>query len=321
MEQDIQTRLAGAGDSLVVDALAARVFSALTAHGVQCRLLKGASFAQWLYDEGEVRAYVDCDFLVRPGDLKRAEEILRRRGFSLHEAQFADGDRPWYHTTWVDPGTNRTVELHRTLLGVTADDEVVWTALAEPKSSLVVAGRTVDALSLPARALHVALHRAQHGPLHSRCREDLSRALQRVSPREWEAAAELASRTGATQAFAFGLRCDPLGERIASGLGLPYGASTEVLLRGAGSPHLALGFEWFASRQGVRAKVAFLLRKGFPPPAFLRAWIRVIRGRPLVLPLAYVWRLGWLLRHAPAGYRAWRQTERKALDGPPGSEL
>ena len=43
-----------------------------------------------------------------------------------------------------------------------------------------------------------------------------------------------------------------------------------------------------------------------PPATFMRRWYPQAADSRRRLALAYLWRPLWLLRHAPAGFRAWR---------------
>lgn len=52
--------------TLAIDSLTVQVVTALRAGGLEPILLKGRSFATWLYAEGEHRFYGDCDVLVAP---------------------------------------------------------------------------------------------------------------------------------------------------------------------------------------------------------------------------------------------------------------
>src|SRR2546423_12176731 len=64
-----------------VDAVASDVVARLRQAGVRAVLLKGASFADWLYPNG-ARMYVDVDLLVRPDRAPAAEALLRELGYS-----------------------------------------------------------------------------------------------------------------------------------------------------------------------------------------------------------------------------------------------
>src|SRR4051812_27772658 len=61
-------------NTLRIDWGTAEVLRTFEAGGVKSLLLKGATFARWLYTNDDPRPYGDCDLLVRPGDFERARE-------------------------------------------------------------------------------------------------------------------------------------------------------------------------------------------------------------------------------------------------------
>jgi hypothetical protein len=75
-------------------------------------------------------------------------------------------------------------------------------------------------------------------------------------------------------------------------------------------PPIALGFEQLAQAHGVRARVSIMWHKLFPPAGFMRHWDPQASDSRLGLLRAYLRRPVWLLRHAPEGFRAWREARR-----------
>jgi len=69
---------------------------------------------------------------------------------------------------------------------------------------------------------------------------------------------------------------------------------------------VALGFEQLARAGGPAARAKLIARKVVPPATFMRRWYPQAADSRRRLALAYLWRPLWLLRHAPAGFRAWR---------------
>jgi hypothetical protein len=155
------------------------------------------------------------------------------------------------------------------------------------------------------------LHAAQHGAGWGKGRADLERALVVADEGLWREAAALAARVDAVEAFAAGLRMAPDGERLAQRLELPQPSSVDVALRAATAPPVALGVEQLARAAGWRARAAILGRKLVPPAEFMRHWDRRAADSRPRLALAYVRRPFWLLRHAPAGARAWWRARRQ----------
>jgi hypothetical protein len=85
----------------------------------------------------------------------------------------------------------------------------------------MVAGYPAPTLTLPARALHVALHAAHHGAGYRRPMNDLERALLATEDELWRGASALAARLQATEILAAGLRLTLSGAQLAARLGLP----------------------------------------------------------------------------------------------------
>jgi hypothetical protein len=140
--------------------------------------------------------------------------------------------------------------------------------------------------------------------------DDLTRAVERMPPATWEAAAALAERLDATPAFAAGLRLLPAGAELAERLQLSCDISAEVILRAGAAPPMALGFEWLTHVPGIRGKARLVLGKLVPDREFMIAWSSLAsRGRAGLLT-AYAWRLLWLACHAIPGFRAWRRAHR-----------
>jgi hypothetical protein len=176
----------------------------------------------------------------------------------------------------------------------------------------MVGGLEVEVLGPAARAMHVALHAAQHGVGRSQGVEDLARALDGLPLALWRSAAELAERLDATAAFAAGLRMLPPGEELRDRLGLPEGTTVEVALRARTAPDLSLGLHRLAATPGLPHKIAFVVRKLVPPPGWMRAWLPLARRGRLGLAAAYAWRPFWLLWRAPAAVLALRKARRES---------
>ncbi len=283
--------------------------------GVEAVLLKGPSIARWLYAEGEPRPYLDCDLLIARASGEAAARALQSLGY---RRSFDDRGMPtWWREhagVWVRDADGMTVDLHTALPGIGVDPEGAWRALSRAPytAELTVAGYPARTLALPARALHVALHAAQHGVGWTRPIVDLERALARGDDQLWIAAAGLAEQLRATDAFATGLRLCPAGAALADRLALSSERSVDAELRAASAPPLALGFEQLARAGSNRARLSIMWRKLVPPAEFVRHWDpRAADGR-LALLRAYLWRPLWLLCRAPRGLAAWRRARRSS---------
>lgn len=293
----------------IVDRATARVVTALRDEGVRSILLKGPVLADWLYADSP-RAYLDADLLVAPADVSRAEAVLDGLGYAkvLGDADIPPFNRQLHAHTWCPPrGTS--IDLHRTLAGALATPATVWAVLSQDAVMAEVDGTGVEVLGPEARSVMVVLHAAHHGAGEHKPLEDLSRALQALDGQGWAAAAELAERLDACEAFAAGLRMLPAGVELAAALDLPEPSSVEVALRTAAHPPLALHIEWMRQARGVSAKARLLLRLLFPPRAFMEPGPGARRPRA-ALAGAYLLRIA-KLRHGPAALLAWRRSQRE----------
>lgn len=298
---------------LRIDAATAGLLRGLDRAGVQALLLKGPSVARWLYGDGGLRVYVDCDLLIAPAAIPATEEVLESLRF---ERTFDDRVMPtWWRqhaNEWVRGDGRLTVDLHHKLPGVRVDAESAWCLLAAGSEEMQVAGHPARILGLPGRALQIALHAGHHGARWSGPISDLKRALTMVDVGLWRKAATLAAELDAIDAFVGGLRLTAAGAEIVARLELRGPQSVEAQLRAGIPPPVALGFEQFARAQGIRARAEIFWRKLVPPAEYMRRWDpRAGRGRAALL-LAYVRRPAWILRHAPRAILAWFRARRAA---------
>ena len=308
---DPTTNVQGTARALAIDAVTARVVSELRQNGVGPLLLKGAAVSRWLYGDDGSRWYADLDLLVGPQDLGRAEQVLGDLGFRRW-LPVAGVNREESSDMWFRERDGMNVDLHRSLVGVRAEPATLWEAFAADTRSITLEGTAVDTLGPAQSTLHVVLHAAQHGVEARKPLQDLERAIEKVDAETWRAAAELARRVQAEEAFAAGLRLTTGGVALAEQLGLAADASTATLLRASSAPHLALGIERLATSPGFRGKSALLLRKLVPEPSFMRAWSPLARRGPLGLAAAYAWRPLYLAKGAPGALLAWRHARRAA---------
>lgn len=308
--------MAATGERLRIDAATAEVEERFELAGVHALLLKGPTIARWLYEGRAERSYLDSDLLVGPAEFEVAERVLRSLGY---RSLLGNMRMPsWWcehAAVWQRQSDGLTVDLHRTLIGIRIDDATAWRVLSGDTEEVVVAGRPVRALGLPARAMHVALHAAQHGPSWPTSIADLERALAVGDEDLWLRAAALAEDLDATAAFGTGLRLAPGGERFAARLGLPDVRSVEAELRSGSSPPLALGFEQLARASDWRMRAEIVWRKLVPTREFLCDWDPDAAGGRVGLARACVRRVLWLLRRAPEGLLAWYRVRRSVRGG------
>jgi hypothetical protein len=298
--------------SLSVDSVTAEVVTAMRGAAIRMLLLKGPSIAAWLYEVDAARAYVDSDLLVPPESYGDAGAVLRELGFRPL-------DYSWHRDsqTWVRADSS-PVDLHRSLIGAFAPPEVVWHELAAKPDTLNLGGIDVEVLRIPARALHVALHAAQHGLDAPHPREDLARALRFADEQAWREAADLARRINALPAFAAGLRLDPEGARLANRMGLPAVPPAHVALLAGHTAPVSIALESLVNERNVRARAHLLFKALVPPPVYMRQWSvlhmprwpEAVRQGPLGVGLAYLWRPIWILVRVPKAIAALRRARR-----------
>jgi hypothetical protein len=298
-----------AGVNLAGQRATAEVVETLRRAGVDAIVLKGPVAARWLRPEGGTRYSHDVDLLIAPALGVRAGNALRSAGYEPLFVARADEEK--HASTWVRDGAF-AVDVHRTLVGVDAPDDLVWVTLGASTEDVEVAGVSCTVLAPAARALAIVLHAAQHGPRDERILEDLDLALDRLGIDEWREATRLATALDAIRAFATGLRLRPEGSRLAEAFGLPAATTTQAALRSAGAPPTALGFERLARAKGVRRRMHLVAHELAPSPSFMRIWHPLAgRGRA-GLVAAYAIRPFWLLRWSLPGARAWLRARRRA---------
>lgn len=293
---------------LVQDFAAADVIRALARAGIPAVVLKGAALFDW-YPDGATRTYVDSDLWIPPHAQPEAVMILGELGFTHLAGQVDPLNLPaWFAnhaTTWLRARDGGEIDLHRRLQFVNRAAEAVWTLLWPGAEAFTVAGEQARRLGVPARALYVVLHAAGHGSGCTHAQDHLRAALNVVDLAGWQAAAALAHELRAVDMFSTGLRLTPEGAAMARKLGLPMASSVNAALYTLTPPPIAFGFEQLASASRL-ARVRLLLWKFFPPPGFIRHWWPPAARSRRMLLVGYLYRPIWILRRAPAGFRAWR---------------
>ena len=297
------------GINIAIDAVAAEVTSAFRQAGVRALLLKGPPSVRWLYESDSGRFSTDVDLLVEPGSRRAAEDVLEQLSF-CPLPQNIGPDEPRHARAWERDASSVEVDLHVSVAGAGAPSDEVWRVLSQQSEEVVVGGAPVEIPSAPARALLVVLHAAQHGAGWEQALRDLQRAVRLLPDDVWRVAAALANELEAMAPFAAGLELVEDGQALADRLGLPQQRTVEATLRSWTAPDLTLGIHRLTTTRGLRAKAAFLVRKLFPSPDWMRRWVPLARGGLLGLAAAYATRPLWLLSRTPGALRAWRRAQR-----------
>ena len=104
--------------------------------------------------------------MVQSGTMRAFGPDLRRflsKALLNRFAAFAPGETAEHSSEWWRQGSIVAVDLHRTLQGVRADSEALWSEMSADTEVLAVADTEVEVPTEPARALVVVIHAAHHG--------------------------------------------------------------------------------------------------------------------------------------------------------------
>jgi hypothetical protein len=261
--------------NLAGDRLTADIVAALRADGLPSIVLKGASIREWLYEAHEERASGDVDLLVPTDGRERVDAALAELGLrGVGPSRSGRGRLPEW--LWEQPETKMIVDLHESISGAAVHPAAAWSVLSESTARMSVGGETVDVLDLPRRAVHLALHAAQHGPAFDRPVEDLERGLAALPEATWREAAVVAERLDAVPAFVAGLQLARGGPDLVSRLGVDEvaAAPTDVARRAAaesGARGGTVALSWLALRMAMWSLVLPLLKRVVPLRALARA--------------------------------------------------
>ena len=181
--------------------------------------------------------------------------------------------------------------------------------LSRRTEPMEVGGRVVRVLAPAPRAVHLALHAAQHSAEALKSQVDLKLAIEQLPEETWREAVEVARELEALPAFAAGLLTNHEGAELAERLGVSDERSVEALLAMSPVP-LAQGFNQLATTPGLLAKLRLVLEELFPSPTFMRWWSPLAKRGPIGLAAAYLWRPVWFALRAGPGFLAWRKARR-----------
>jgi hypothetical protein len=297
--------------NLPIDAATLEVVLALSERGIDSVVLKGPALSDW-YSENSARTYSDGDVWVAPSALAGAQETLERIGYGRVKDEA--GLPSWWtaHASdWFRESDGSWIDLHAYLQGFEADPSETWKELWPRCEEFTLAGGRAMRLPAEARALYVTLHATHHGSRRGASMDHLAAAVAAADDATWSAALELARELGALNSFATGLRLLPEGTALAERIGVPDSTDVRSSLLASSPPPVALGFDQLSRARGLR-RLEILLRKFIPPPGFIRDWWPPAARNRRMLLAGYLYRPVWIIRNAPAGYRAWRAARRDA---------
>lgn len=257
--------------SMPLDLAAVEVVSALDLRAGGAILLKGSSFARWLYDSPGERFY--------------------------------------------------GVDLHSSLVGITADPAIVWTVLSKHLERFKLLGEDTPILDEAARAMHVALHAAGHGDASGPL-EDLERAVSRVDDATWRDAWSIAGELSADDAFSAGLWLSSGGAEVAQRLGVPRCKSVGVELRARSAPDAAQILGLISDARGISDRLAVLKNSLFPTsvspaglPTERRGRASVLASRSARVVVAFF----EAIKAVPAWWRVRREVAKRVPTGSPAT--
>ena len=295
-----------AAKTLVVDAQTVRVVRAFRRVGIEPILLKGPAIANLLY-ANDSRTYVDTDLLIDAADQALAAETLADLGYR----QPPTGHVPRApSTTWLRGTHGPEVDLHTGIWRWAPNDSLRAVLQANTKTLRV--GR-IELLVLDdaAQCVHIVTHALQHQLSESGPNEDLSRALALLPDSTWQRAVRVSDEVGAADAFLAGLFASPEGRGLAGRIGIDRAVAPDLDLELAVAGTLwsgALQFEALAQAQGVRARLAVIQDRLFPPLDYAR--MQLDRGDETLSGVIYL--LWWwrLCRKTPTALGAWIRARR-----------
>ncbi|MGY1740225.1 MULTISPECIES: nucleotidyltransferase family protein [unclassified Blastococcus] len=295
--------------ALLLDDACRSIAAHLTRAEIDFIMLKGATIAGWLYDDLTQRTYVDLDVLVAPDTEAAAVRALAELGYrplldAPTRAALSPEEQPLQNRHGVD------VDLHVTLTGVRVDPSEAWRSLRAETVPWQWAGTTVPALSVPARTMHLALHLAQKGLADEKAARDLGLGLERLDDGMWRAAADLAERLHALDAFTAGLSLLPAGAELIRRLGFAAPSHVETRMRAASASYSALVLERAAVAQPWGSRLRLVSNLLFPSAE----WFRFAQPERTRTPGRLLWarvaRPVEVLARTPRAFQEWRRHRR-----------
>lgn len=281
--------------------------------GVRPILLKGPAIANWLYGDGS-RSYVDVDLLADPEQIEQAGQVLQGLGLErLVDERLGGAFTEPHAVGWGHPGEPLGVDLHWRIPGIGVKPPVAWKRLSSDTAFVgLPRDAEVEALGLPARALHLSLHALHDGRGGAQAMRDLRRGIESAGLEIWHSAERLATELDAAEPFAAGLRLAPEGAALADRLGLPQALSPQWALWGQTPPPGALRLLQLTEAQGFVAKARVFRAMVAPPAGYIQGHYPSTRSSRGELAIAYLRRPLAGIRQVPAAIRAVRRARADA---------
>ncbi len=262
----------------------ARLLQALRAEDITPIVLKGAYLAAAIYDDIALRPMQDIDLLLQPEALKQAEARLLALGYTPHRenAEFATYH---CHLAYWPPQGDISVELHWHIQRLDAPFQVEVGALWQAARRATIAGQEALALAPELLLLHLCLHAAYDHLFAFGLRPlvDVAETVRVYQARlDWERVARCARQWGLARAvyltlhLAHALLAAPVpGEWLAALR--PEGfepqvaawAKEQVFREPAAPAALSQDFARLWAAESPPGRLAFLLKKLFPPPQIM----------------------------------------------------
>lgn len=252
-------------------------------------LLKGCSIQRLLYVDSW-RSYGDIDLLVAPNDW---DDAL----VGLHELAFEEVRQPPNEAKLARPlrrpdGT--IVDLHRSLIGVSAGPQRCWDVLSAHTEPLRTGGDSVEVLRPAALVALIALHAAQHGRNEAKPLVDLVRAVEQIELETWKGAVTIAEQLGALEPLVAGLGLVQRGPALVARMGLSNQVSVPVRLRAGSAPRSSQELAWVLTAKGPeRRRLLRIVLLPTTDELQQRAWASRVLGWPGGVVLS---RVVWLAR-------------------------
>jgi len=291
---------------------AAEIADAFAASEVPAIAIKGPTLAIAAYGDVALRVFGDLDFMVRLADLARANEVLRRIGYSSATYLAEAVESGFFADVSLDfSREDSVVDLHWQLspsyFPFAPESEQVWSRTSE----IDLLGRRVRVLGPPDSILFQACHGSKHGwrTLAQIC--DFARLLVTARPVNWKNLLDEARRTRSLRMLLLGAElahslelCEVSAELLDASRGDSHIVSlSRRVMRGIFDLNRRVDFEeWsvgLGSIENVRDQVRYIVERVVAPKLSDRALMPLPRAlyplyypvRPVLLALKHRGRL------------------------------